>query len=156
MRYGDAFPAGYRDRFDPAEALEDLAVIDGMVEGQTVCVRAYRAAADSELQFRFKLYRPQIPAPLADVLPILDNMGLKALAEAGFPVTRAGQPTVWVHDFEIEDPRGAGLVFADLKGAFEDAVVAVWTGRTENDGFNRLVLELSMPWRDAALIPAFA
>jgi len=155
-RYGDAFPAGYRDRFDPAEALGDLAVIDGMAPDQSVCVRAYRSAADSELQFRFKLYRPGAPAPLSDVLPILENMGLKAIAEAGFPVCRAGQPTVWVHDFEIEDPHGADLVFADLKGAFEDAVVAVWTGRTENDGFNRLVLELSIPWRDAALIRAFA
>jgi glutamate dehydrogenase len=155
-RYRDAFPAGYRDRFDPAEALADLAVIDGMVEGQSVCVRAYRSAADNVLQFRFKLYRPLAPATLSDVLPVIENMGLKALAEAGFPVCRAGQPTVWVHDFEIEDPQGAKLVFADLKQAFEDAVVAVWTGRTENDGFNRLVLALSIPWRDAALIRAFA
>ena len=155
-RYGEAFPAGYRDRFDPSEALADLAVIDSMAAGHAVCVRAYRSAADSILQFRFKLYRPEAPAPLAEVLPILDNMGLKALAEAGFPVARAGQPAVWVHDFEIEDPHGASLVFADLKGAFEDAVVAVWNGRTENDGFNRLVLELSIPWRDAALIRAFA
>ncbi len=155
-RYGEAFPAGYRDRFDADEAMADLAVIEGMEPGQTVCVRAYRSKADSALQFRFKLYRPQAPATLADVLPILDNMGLKALAEAGFPVARAGLPPVWVHDFEIEDPRGANLVFAELKGAFEDAVVAVWSGRTENDGFNRLVMELSIPWRDAALIRALA
>ena len=32
-----------------------------------------------------------------------------------------------MHDFEIEDPHGADLVFANLKAAFEDAVVAVWT-----------------------------
>ena len=155
-RYREAFPAGYRDRFTPEEALADLAVIDGMAPGQSVCVRAYRAASDTNLQFRFKLYRPSVPAPLADVLPILDNMGLKALAEAGFPVCRPKFPAVWVHDFEIEDPQGEALVFADLKGAFEDAVVAVWTGCSENDGFNRLVLELALPWRDAALIRAFA
>nr|WP_308237929.1 NAD-glutamate dehydrogenase domain-containing protein [Phenylobacterium sp. J426] len=47
-------------------------------------------------------------------------------------------------------------MFAEVKEAFEAAVVAVWTGRTENDGFNRLVLELSLPWRDAALIRALA
>ena len=35
-------------------------------------------------------------------------------------------------------------------------MVAFWTGRTENDGFNRLVMELSLPWRDAALIRALA
>ncbi|THD68277.1 NAD-glutamate dehydrogenase [Phenylobacterium sp.] len=155
-RYRDAFPAGYRDRFRPSEGLADLAVIDAMAEGQEIAVRAYRSPGDSKLQFRFKLYRAGAPAPLSDVLPILENMGLKALAEAGFPVCRPRTPAVWVHDFEIEDPHGADLVFADLKAAFEDAVVAVWTGRTENDGFNRLVLELSIPWRDAALIRALA
>ncbi len=154
--YGDAFPPGYRDRFSPAEALADLAVIEAMGEGQDVAVRAYRDPTDSPLQFRFKFYRRQLPAPLADVLPILDNMGLKALAEAGFPVCRHAQPAVWVHDFEIEDPRGANLVFADLKQAFEDAVVAVWECRTENDGFNRLVMEISLSWREAALIRALA
>src|SRR5205085_12423845 len=47
-------------------------------------------------------------------------------------------------------------VFADLKAAFEDAGVAVWQGRTENDGFNRLVMELALPWREAALVRALA
>ncbi|HLZ74308.1 NAD-glutamate dehydrogenase [Phenylobacterium sp.] len=155
-RYREAFPAGYRDRFSPAEALADLAVIDSMAPDQQICVRAYRLPSDSKLQFRFKLYRQGPPAPLSDVLPILDNMGLKAIAEAGFPVCRPRTPAVWVHDFEIEDPNGARLVFADLKAAFEDAVVAVWTGKTENDGFNRLVLELALPWREAALIRALA
>jgi glutamate dehydrogenase len=155
-RYCDAFPAGYRDRFDPVEALEDLAAIDAMQPGEALRVRAYRAAGDNPLQFRFKLYRPAAPAPLADVLPILDNMGLKALAEAGFPVILAGQPNVWVHDFEIEDPRGEALVFAQIKPPFEDAVAAIWTGRTENDGFNRLVMELALPWREAALVRALA
>ena len=155
-RYRGAFPAGYRDRFTAAEALEDMAVLEAMGPEEAVRVRAYRAPSDNALQFRFKLYRPAAPAPLSDVLPILDNMGLKALAEAGFPVTRHGLPPVWVHDFEIEDPRGEALVFAEIKQAFEDAVAAVWTGRTENDGFNRLVMEIGLPWRDAALVRALA
>ncbi|MET0271913.1 MAG: NAD-glutamate dehydrogenase domain-containing protein, partial [Phenylobacterium sp.] len=154
--YRDAFPAGYRDRFSVDQALDDLAVIDAFEDSEPVRVRAYRLPGDGPTQFRFKLYRVGEPAPLADVLPILDNMGLKAMVEAGFPVTREDRAPIWVHDFEIEDPRGANLVFADVKACFEQAVVAVWTGRTENDGFNRLVLELSIPWRDAALVRALA
>jgi glutamate dehydrogenase len=154
--YRDAFPAGYRDRFDAAEALHDVAVIEDFEAGQPIRVRAYRTVTDTALQFRFKLYRCGEPAHLADVLPILESMGLKAIAEAGFPIAREGKPPVWVHDFELEDPRGANLVFAEVKEAFEAAVVAVWTGQTENDGFNRLVLELSIPWRDAALVRALA
>jgi glutamate dehydrogenase len=155
-KYDNAFPAGYRDRFDAAQALEDVAVIEGFGPSSAICARAYRAPGDGPLNFRLKLYRRIVPAALADVLPILENMGLKALAEAGFAITPAGRDAVWVHDFEIEDPRGGDLVFAEVKDAFEAAVVAVWTGRTENDGFNRLVLELSIPWRDAALVRALA
>jgi glutamate dehydrogenase len=155
-RYGEAFPAGYRDRFAPAEAIADLAVIEAMGAHQDLAVRAYRAPSDTALQFRFKFYRRGVPAPLSDVLPILENMGLRALAEAGFPVVRPGEAAIWVHDFEIEDPRGARLVFADIKQVFEDAVVAVWQGRTENDGFNRLVMEISLSWREVALVRALA
>lgn len=154
-RYRDAFPAGYRERFDASEALADVAEIEAFGE-EAVRVRAYRRADDGPLEFRFKLYRQGEPAPLADVLPILENMGLKAMAEAGFAIVREGRPPVWVHDFELIDPRGEHLVFAEVKDAFEDAVAAVWTGMTENDGFNRLVLELSIPWRQAALIRALA
>jgi glutamate dehydrogenase len=154
-RFRDAFPPGYQDRFDAAEALADLEVIEGLGEAP-VRARAYRQSTDGPTQFRFKLYRSGAPIPLADVLPILENMGLKAMAEAGFPVNRPGTPPVWVHDFEIDDSRGERLVFSEIKHAFEDAVAAVWTGQTESDGFNRLVLELSIPWRDAALVRALA
>src|SRR5262249_9128442 len=39
---------------------------------------------------------------------------------------------------------------------FETAFEAVWAGRAENDGYNRLILKLAAPWREAALIRAFA
>ncbi|MDP1872865.1 NAD-glutamate dehydrogenase [Phenylobacterium sp.] len=155
-RYYGAFSAGYRDRYDAAEALADVAVIDDLSPGEIVRVRAFRREGDTARNFRFKLYRPAEPAPLADVLPILESMGLKAMAEAGFPVRRVGADPVWVHEFELDDPRGENLVFDDVKACFEQAFVAVWTGQTENDGFNRLVLELSIGWREAALVRALA
>jgi len=155
-RYAEAFSAGYRERYDVEEALADIAVIESLAPDEPVRVRAFRRAADGKTQFRFKLYRPGSPAPLADVLPILENMGLKAMVESGFPVMRAGARRVYVHEFEIDDAHGEHLVFDDLRTAFQDAFVAVWTGATENDGFNRLVLELSISWREAALIRALS
>jgi glutamate dehydrogenase len=155
-RYAGAFPAGYRDRYDAAEALADLAVIESLAPEEPVRVRAFRLAGDGKTQLRFKLYRPGAPAPLADVLPILDHMGLKAVVEAGFPVRATGGSAVWVHDFELLDEQGEHLVFEEIRHAFEDAFTAVWSGRTESDGFNRLVLELSISWRDAALMRALA
>jgi len=161
-RYAGAFPAGYRDRNSAEDALADLHVIETL-EGddeQTLRIRAYRHADDSTLSFRIKLYRVGAFVPLADVVPILESMGLKALTEDGFQIRRQevdGTSTrVWVHEFELKDERGAHLVFDDVKAPFEDAFLAIWTGATESDGFNRLVLELGVSWREAALVRAIA
>jgi glutamate dehydrogenase len=159
-RYAGGFPAGYRDLYDAEEALSDVTVLESLAPDETLRLRAYRTPADTALQFRFKLYRPQTSVPLADVLPVLEHMGLKALFEAGFPIDRHGVDTassrIWVHEFVLEDPHGAHIVLNDIRAAFEAAFVAVWTGRTESDGFNRLVLELGVSWREAALIRALA
>ncbi|HQR91584.1 MAG TPA: NAD-glutamate dehydrogenase, partial [Caulobacter sp.] len=140
-RYAGAFPPGYRDQYDAAEALADIEVVDALAEDEAVRVRAFRRPGDTATTFRFKLYRPGAAAPLADVLPILEHMGLKAMIEDGHkvsPTSAEGQSTaVWVHEFMLVDEQGEHLSFADVKLAFEAAFVAIWTGRAESDGFNR-------------------
>ena len=158
-RYGSAFPPGYRDLFSAEEALADIDVMDAP-GSDPIKIRAYRTPTEDPLQFRFKLYREGAPAPLSELMPILDNMGLKGLIEEGIEVRRQAPDgaisTIWVHDVLLQDDRGEHLVFDEIKGPFEQAFLAVWTGRTENDGFNRLVLELGVPWREAALVRALA
>ena len=158
--WASAFPVGYRDRYHPAEGLADAAECARLGPEAPLGVRAFRQAGDSPLSFRLKLYRAGEAVALADVLPILEDMGLKTLSEEGFPLAPAAAgddfATVWVHEFMLEDPRGEHLKLEDIKPAFEAAFVAVWTGLAESDGFNRLVLELSCSWREAALIRALA
>jgi glutamate dehydrogenase len=161
-RWAEAFGAGYRDRYDAAEAVRDLQAFDRLnadgdpTHGEPVGVRAFRNAGDTPLQFRFKLYRRGTAVPLSDILPILADMGLKTLEEWGHAIRPQGGDPVYVHEFLLEDPRGAALSFGDVAGPFEAAVQAVWSGRTESDGFNRLVLELGVDWRAAALIRTLA
>ncbi|RYF95410.1 MAG: NAD-glutamate dehydrogenase [Caulobacteraceae bacterium] len=157
-RWSGAFSGGYRDFYGAEEALADLREIDAMGD-QDFSVRAFRQVGDSALRFRFKLYHRGGHLPLADVTPILEHMGLRALIEDAFelaPQGAGGADNVWVHEFLLEDRAGEHLVFAEVKDAFEALFTAVWQGRTESDGFNRLVLELGVSWRDAALIRAFA
>lgn len=157
--YAGAFSTGYRAFYPPSEALADIAVIERLTENQHFQVRAFRQPTDSARQFHFKLYRrgPD-PVPLADVLPSLDDMGLKALIEDAFEISPLGPASgkVWVHEFLLDDVRGEHLVFADVKAPFEAAFAAIWRGDTESDRFNRLVLELGISWRDAAVVRALA
>ncbi|MBI1405360.1 MAG: NAD-glutamate dehydrogenase [Caulobacter sp.] len=158
-RWAEAFSGGYRDFYPAEEALADLGEVDAMAPGDDFRVRAFRKVGDSAMRFRFKLYRRGEHVPLADVTPILEHMGLRALIEDAFeltPVGADGTETVWVHEFLLEDRAGEHLVFADIKAAFEALFTAVWLGQTESDGFNRLVLELGVSWREAALVRALA
>ncbi|OYX36401.1 MAG: glutamate dehydrogenase [Caulobacterales bacterium 32-69-10] len=158
-RHRQTFPIGYRDHYGAAEALADLPVIDAVArgEGEPLRVRPFRLADDADTRLRFKLYVPGGAAPLSDVLPIVEHMGLRALEEVGF-ATRpgGGGPDVWVHEYLLEDAYGRPLAFDDIQAAFEAAFIAVWTGLAESDGFNRLVIELGVSWREAALIRALA
>ncbi len=158
-QWADAFPVGYRDHYGPVDGLADVTEAARLGPDTPIAVRAFRLADDSTLNFRFKLYQEGEPIALADVMPILQDMGLKALSEEGFaltPTTGGVRRTVWVHEFVLEDPQGERLSFDAIKTVFEEAFTAVWTGRAETDGFNRMVLELGAPWRSAALIRAFA
>ena len=161
-KWAEAFGAGYRDRYDAAEAVRDLQAVDALNDsglndgGDPVAVRAFRTEGEGPLNFRFKLYRRGAAVPLSDVLPILADMGLKTLEEWGHALRPTGEAEIHVHEFLMEDPRGGDLQFADVKGPFEAAFSAVWTGRTESDGFNRLVLELGVDWREAALVRTLA
>jgi glutamate dehydrogenase len=155
-RWSGAFGAGYQELFDPDEALLDIAAIEDMEDADRIAVRSYRLGSDPGSRFRFKLYRRGSAVPLADVLAILEPMGLKALVEEGFPLRPSGQAEIWVHEFLVDDPRGEKLVFADIARAFETAFLAIWSGAAENDGFNRLVLETGASWHEAAIIRALA
>jgi glutamate dehydrogenase len=155
-RFEGAFPPGYQDQFGPDEALADLDMIETMSDARPVQVRAYRAPGDPDDGFRFKLYRYDEAAPLSDVLPIVESMGLKALVEHGFKVAPHDGRAVWTHEFVLRRGAQEALDLDQVKAPFEAAFVAIWSGLTENDGFNRLVLELGIGWREAALIRTLA
>ena len=158
--YTEGFTAGYRERFTPEEALDDVEKIEALGPRPDIQVRAWRRAGDEPDVLRFKLYHAADPLPLSKVMPILEHLGVDVIWEAGYRANRRGEDaadeTVWIHDFEMRAPAGADPEDFDTRALFEDAFVAAWTGQNESDGFNPLILKLGVPWRDAAFLRACA
>ncbi len=154
-RYSEAFTAGYRERFSPEEALDDVAKIEALGPPPDIEVRAYRREEDEPDVLRFKIYHADSPLALSKVMPIFEALGLHVIWEAGHRVEvgeGSGQRNIWVHDFEMRAPDGADPGDAQTRARFEEAFAAAWTGRTESDGFNALILQLGVDWRDAAFL----
>ncbi|EGH26097.1 NAD-glutamate dehydrogenase, partial [Pseudomonas amygdali pv. mori str. 301020] len=107
--------------------------------------------AGGRQQLHCKLYHADTPLALSDVLPILENLGLRVLGEFPYRLHHANGREFWIHDFAFTYGEGLNLDIQQLNDTLQDAFVHIVRGDAENDAFNRLVLTAGLPWRDVAL-----
>jgi glutamate dehydrogenase len=149
--YANAFPSNYREAYPIAAALADIDRIEQVRQGAPLALTLYRPLEAETGELRFKIYRAGAPCALADVLPMLENMGLKAITEKPFEIALAGEPSVWMQDFGLTSPLGNIDITADHK-RFEEAFAQIWAGAMESDGLNRLVLAAALDWRQVTVL----
>lgn len=154
--YRQAFQAGYREDFAPRVAINDLRRIDSLEQGQPIAMSFYRMMGESDDQLRFRLYQADRPLPLSDVIPVLENLGLRVIGENPYDIRRCDGRTFWVHDFSLTYGLSQHVDVQAVSGDFQQAFAAVWRGDAESDNFNKLVLGTALNWRQIALLRAYA
>ncbi|WP_445940884.1 NAD-glutamate dehydrogenase [Pseudomonas sp.] len=150
------FPAGYRERFAPHSAVVDMQHLLSLNSERQLVMSFYQPLTQGEQQLHCKLYHADTPLPLSDVLPILENLGLRVLGEFPYKLRGADGREFWIHDFAFTYAEGLDVDIQQLNDTLQDAFVKIVGSSAENDGFNRLVLMAAMPWRDVALLRAYA
>ncbi len=155
-RYEYAFDAAYREHIDPTEALDDIAVIESMASAR-MTQRVLRRAGDGAHEINIKLYRRGDPLKLSRLIPPLEHLGLNVAQEATYVVAPGdGAEECVIHDFRAEEQAGRPIDVAATKKHVEEALEAIFDGRTEDDGFNALVVSAGLNWREAWLLRAGA
>jgi glutamate dehydrogenase len=155
-RFAKAFPANYQDDFNAQGAVFDITRIEDALETGRLTMNLYRPIEAEEHQLRFKIYVPGDPVPLSDVLPMLENMGLKVIGEVPYEVRLSDlEQPVWIHDFDTITEDGAVVDLGQVKELFHDAFARVWRGEMENDGFNKLVLRAGLGAREVKVLRAY-
>lgn len=155
-RFSKAFPASYQDHFNEHDAAFDVSRIDEAHESGGLSMNLYRPLEAEAHRLHFKLYIAGQPVPLSDVLPMLENMGLKVISENPYSIhpLKAEHP-VWMHDFQMVTQDGDEIDIPAIKRAFHEAFAKVWRGEMENDGFNRLVLKAGLTAREITILRAY-
>ncbi len=154
--WAGGFPASYTDMFSPRRAAIDLEYISAAARTDDLAMSFYRALEEDESTLHFKLFYPDEPIPLSDVMPIFDNLGFRVVGEHPFEVDDRNGKTVWIHDFTLQAHTGAVVDIHRIRPIFEDLFRRVWHGEAENDAFNRLLLSSYMSWREIALLRTYA
>ncbi|MES2203628.1 MAG: NAD-glutamate dehydrogenase [Pseudomonadota bacterium] len=165
-KYKRAFMSGYREEYEARSAMVDIEHIEKLSAEHQLEMSFYKLPGDSASIIHLKLYRADTPSPLSDVLPILENMGLRVIGEAPHALhfddgALCDKRAVWINDFQMEliDGGGADVEAKELNkmhDVFQDAFPRVWFGEAENDKFNRLILTAQLSWKETALLRAYA
>ncbi|MHC8362126.1 NAD-glutamate dehydrogenase [Pseudomonas sp. LS2P72] len=152
------FPAGYRERFAAHSAVVDMQHLLSLSEKNPLVMSFYQplAQVSGQRMLHCKLYHADTPLALSDVLPILENLGLRVLGEFPYRLRHNNGREFWIHDFAFTAAEGLELDIQQLNDTLQDAFVHIVRGDAENDAFNRLVLTAGLPWRDVALLRAYA
>ncbi|PSK97890.1 glutamate dehydrogenase [Haloactinopolyspora alba] len=158
-RYRDGFPEGYKEDFSARTAVADLRRLEELPESDGLGMNLYQPVGGPVDDRRFKIYRTGAAISLTQVLPILSRMGVEVVDERPYEVVRHtadGDVTAYIYDFGL---RYVGLRPGEaerLKVLFQDAFAAVWRGVAESDGFNALVPQAGLSWRQASILRAYA
>nr|WP_218849531.1 NAD-glutamate dehydrogenase [Nocardioides perillae] len=154
--YADSFPEAYKEDFSARTAAVDVGRIDALAldpetgEGFDVALQERVDAGRGEA--RLKVYRVGPHLSLSGILPMLASLGVEVVDER--PYGLEGMPhDTHVYEFGL---RAGGELPPGARAGVQDAVRAMWDGRCEVDGFNRLVLAAGLTWRQASLLRAYA
>ncbi len=156
-KYGDAFPAAYRDTYQPKQAVYDIAKTEEAVRNDKLSLELYRDKGCGPNNLRLKIYQKGTPVILSDILPVLENMGMQVLSELPFEVKPLGAAhSIWIHDFMMATTASfTPAQIESAKGKFETALTRIWYGQMENDSLNHLVLAANMDWREIMVLRAY-
>ncbi len=156
-RYRNAFPPGYQDRFNAEQAVADVEKIERTLASGELGMTVYRPFDVADHQFRFKLFHPDRPIVLSQVLPMLEHLGLRVVDEIPHRVRidTDGGRKVLIHDFGLETESGAPVDLGALRENFQGAFLSVWHGEVESDRFNSLVLAAGLTSREVVVLRAY-
>ncbi len=154
-RYKRAFPMAYAERFSADAALFDIGHVEHVLATGELVVDLYRHRTEQR-QFHCKIIHSGPAVPLSEIMPRLENMGLKVLDEIPYEVRPLGaNQAVRIRDFNV-DGEGMPDDVAPVKEKFQNAFIRVWTHQAENDGFNRLILGAALEWDEVVVLRSYA
>lgn len=157
-KFGHSFSPSYKEEVFPSAAVVDIEQLEALDEDNKLGMLFYRPQeeqSDSKL-VKLKLFHKDEPIHLSDVLPMLENFGLRVIGERPYKVTRSDGQVFWILDFSMILNSEIGLDLEKSQSMFQEAFAKVWASELEDDGFNRLILGAGISGREVSILRAYA
>lgn len=153
--YGQRFSKSYQSDVSILTALEDLEAMRKLNDVQLSIWRIRRPHGTETSRLELRIVSHGNAIPIADLMPLLVNFGLRLLAEHPWPVLPTEQlPGGWIQAFELDSSAAAYLREPKDVDRLLDALRAVQRGAYDNDALNRLVMLASLTAEEVNVVRA--
>ncbi|HET7476496.1 MAG TPA: NAD-glutamate dehydrogenase [Dermatophilaceae bacterium] len=154
-----SLPEGYKEIYTPKQALQDLQALMALTDEQSMSMALYVPDSQTDVaDLRLKIFRRDGPISLSKVLPHLSLLGVDVIDERPHELPIDDQERGYIYDFGLAVPGGAEAVArrwtSEARKRFMEAFAASYSGSSEPDAFNALVMRAEMSWRQVAILRA--
>ena len=150
LALGERLPRSYQDAISVDEAVDDLALLRGLLTSEARSLAVAVRAGDTPDTPRLRAAKRGPGLELSSFLPIVESLGLTVVEE--FPHRLHGDEPLYLHDFGVR----ADTIDAARDGdRLADMILAAWDGHCLVDALNELVLVAGLDWREVAILRAY-
>ncbi|MBL4829261.1 MAG: NAD-glutamate dehydrogenase [Aliivibrio sp.] len=157
-QYKRAFPRSYKEDMLPGSAVADIERLEILNDDNKLGMLFYRPQEEqnNSRHVKLKLFHRDEPIHLSDVMPMLENLGLRVIGESPYKVEKLDGTVYWILDFSMLHNGSSDVDLREARDRFQQAFAAVWSGDLESDGFNRLVLGAGLIGREVTILRSYA
>ncbi|WP_105902116.1 NAD-glutamate dehydrogenase [Vibrio gangliei] len=158
-QYKDAFPRSYKEEtLAGGTAVADIEQLESLNEDNKLGMLFYRPQEEKQdsKAVRLKLYHKEEPIHLSDVMPMLENLGLRVIGESPYEIEKEDGTVFWILDFSMLHRGDQKVDLTEARDRFQQAFAAIWSGELESDGFNRLILSAGLTGREVTILRSYA
>jgi glutamate dehydrogenase len=135
---GPCVPADYEARVRPPSSVSDLIHVERMLSGtDDISTTFGRSIDETDENWRFRVFLRDRPATIAELVPILEHLGLSPVDERPY-VFESDTAAIHLDDIGVEI--GALEVSDEQHAEVQRAFIGLMEGDIEPDTLNRLVL----------------
>ena len=159
--FAQAFPDGYTANTSLGMAGKDVSNILELLEsGDEYRVDLVNPMAEryGEPATHVRIYHRQENLVLSQILPVLENLGLRVLLQSAYVIEADGNRTenATVDVFRVQNRRtGDKLDLRADKERIVDAITCLVSGKAENDRLNGLIVSGGLRWQEVALLKTY-
>lgn len=156
-KYAKAFPSYFRDNFDAKEAGVDIDYLENLnTSNPYIDMRLYRTPGKESNCIKIKFYREDRPLWLFEVFPILENMGMRVMAEDGYKVTpnTKDHKLFWIHEITTEVDPSIVLDIKLVEPLFKELFHKILEKEVSDDTLNQLVFKELFDYRKITFLKA--